>query len=117
MTNSKSKLLREIEVVKKALSIEPNPNYRFSTWGEFHESYLGALYPEELKQYRRLVAKFAIIHHLYGNGDILTIHNDQVNYRKKVEHFTQKLMNIQHLKDMDKVTHELNELSYNMRDR
>lgn len=78
------KLRRDLKVVCRALSLEPNPNYRFSTWGEFNESYLSVLTDQDQEQYWRLVQLFAIIHEHYKNGHKFTIHCDIDNYRKIV---------------------------------
>ena len=84
---SLTKLRREIEVVNKALNIDLDKvNYRFSTWGEFNASYLLFLSEAELKQYWRLVAKFALIHaDQQGKRTIPSIHGDFIAYRDDLD--------------------------------
>ena len=75
------KIKSEIELIKKALNLTPdNANYRFSTWGEFNEGYLSCLSETELKQYRRLTLKFALIHDDQKHGITQNIHNWSAEY-------------------------------------
>jgi len=80
-----SKLKREIEIVQKALKIDPNPNYRFSTWGEFNEGYLIFLSDMEREQYSHLVIKFAVIHEYDKKGQVPTIHGPVLEFRELVD--------------------------------
>ena len=84
-------LKRDIEAVRRALSMEPNPNYRFSTWGEFNETYLIFLNPEEFDAYKRIRIKFAVIHEFAKQGRVPSIHGDVEHFREIVNEMTEEV--------------------------
>jgi hypothetical protein len=79
------KIKREIEIVRKTLELDPNPNYRFSTWGEFNSGYLIFLSETEQRQYWHLIHKFAVIHAHDKQRNVPSIHGDVFGFQKLVD--------------------------------
>ena len=96
MTTS-AQLKREIEVLSKALTLDTT-NKRFSTWGEFNEGYLTLLSEAELKQYWRLVYKFALItDDITKTGRAVTLHTWTPEYAADLEQRVKAIIERGHL--------------------
>ena len=103
---SAASLKREIEIIQKALKLDPNPNYGFRMWGEFNQEYLTFLSEGEQSLYRWLALKFTVIHELSKTRTVPTLHSGDIQEFMDLAHeATLKVLKAEHLDEIREIAH------------
>ena len=101
---SAASLKREIEIIQKALKLDPNPNYGFNMWGEFNSEYLTFLSEGEQSLYRWLALKFTVINELSKTRQVPTLHSgDHEEFTELTHEVTLKILKAQHLDEIREI--------------